>query len=671
MLVIYADVPDACSKPRPSQKMAGNSQNPPKVCVFFLRGKCKAKEDCKFQHDFKNIQCRQNCKKDGCKFKHFYEIEEPKNKVLRLKPPPKTIFLQEEPVALRVQDKSVFHSKFVPCGVQNTTTAVLNPLPRENDRFSQFYDLSCRDLLPYALPIPGLTTDLKLHQLQGLTWLLQKESEYCGGILADEMGLGKTFLMIALANISKNGTNLVVCPVSLIKPWCTEIKSRSDNTVIEYSPKLSNNTLQEYRFVIISYEMLSSTYTKRPSFYELHFHRVILDEADKIRNYKTKMANSCYSLQSKFKWAITGTPINNSPLDLYSLVRFLRIKPMMDLEYFQKHLGIDSSTKIINLQSLVRSIVLRRTKELVIDLPPIRFETRILELTKFERMIYDLVVTRVKVARVLRLKQCCNDVYSIDGVFEIGELNDLSRKKLDDMKGDSFEDLFNGLRIVCGRKNDEEMLQEFAKMKLQPPNTISPTPKHILIKRKKDVPSNSISSTYTSTKILELVKICQSRISTGKKVIVFSQFVRMLNRLSTVLTATGISSTLYTGEMSQSDRTCAITDFTNSTSCLLASLKCAAVGLNLTMASTVIMFDQWYNPALEDQAFARVCRFGQTRPVSIIRLVMNNTVEGVILAINERKRRCIQLAVGADGNEKEFDNEIEEYVGQYAKIINM
>jgi SNF2 family DNA or RNA helicase len=132
------------------------------------------------------------------------------------------------------------------------------------------------------------------------------------------MGLGKTFLMIALVNISNKGMNLIVCPVSLIKPWVSEIKLRSDSTVIEYSPKLTNDTFKQYRFIIISFEMLSSTYSKRPSFYDLNFERVILDEADKIRNYKTKMAIACYSLNSVYRWAVTGTPTSPSEKDIAS-----------------------------------------------------------------------------------------------------------------------------------------------------------------------------------------------------------------------------------------------------------------------------------------------------------------------------------------------------------------
>jgi SNF2 family DNA or RNA helicase len=627
-------------------KMPQISQKSSKVCVYFARGNCNAKE-CKFRHDLENILCKRNCKQKSCKFKHFSEILEPFNKLEKLKLPPRAIFLQNEPVLVS-KPRSVATN--VPNTVQNTTTAILDPEAKENDRFAQLYDLSCRDLLPYHLPIPSLKTSLKLHQLQGLTWLIEKEAQLHGGILADgisrrltaiEMGLGKTFLMIALVNVSNKGMNLIVCPVSLIKPWISEIKLRSDNSVIEYVSKLTNDTLKQYRFIIISYEMLSSTYSKRPSFYDLEFERVILDEADKIRNHKTKMAISCYSLNSVYRWAVTGTPINNSVLDLYSLVRFLRIKPMMDLEYFKKHLGMDSSHKLVNLQALVRKILLRRTKDLVIDLPPITFEKRELEMTGFERMVYDLVVTRADTVRVLRLKQCCNDVYSIDGVFEEGEIDSLWKAYCLKDQNDGISHLFDGLKI--GKNDEEDFLKGFANLKLQESTTLS---------------TQAQKSLYTSTKIKELLKICQEKSSLGEKTIIFSQFVRMLYRLSTILKSSNLSCTLFTGDMSKQSRSLALNTFTKSSSILLASLKCASVGLNLTIATTVIMFDQWYNPASEDQAFARVYRIGQTKPVQVIRLVMKNTVEKMVLEINEDKRKGIRLVVGDDGD---IEGLVDEY----------
>lgn len=527
--------------------------------------------------------------------------------------------------------------------------------------------------------LENLKVELLPHQVEGLQFLLHRESftdAYCGGILADEMGLGKTVQIIALLvydkSRKKNMPTLIVCPVSLINQWKYEIESKAKGLLAyAYNRKEKLNGFKElarYDVVIISYNTLASEYLKHSSspFFDTKsiWHRVVLDEAHQVKNILTKQNKAVCDFEAKRRWCLTGTPIQNGLNDLRALFKFLRIGPLSNDEQWlsrvASHLkeGNEIDIVISEIRSQLRELMLRRTKKVLdnseeFKLPGKRTHRVIIDFSEFEKQVYsnmnaisNMVIKKSRLisssrnvppkvsantkkishtknakysysrvsllVHLLRLRQaCCSWSLIASSKAEI----DKFLKKLErEVKQDNLESLIEDLNTFEIR-DDQELV------------SISPTRAS-----EPHLPENMSSKTK---QMLEIVKKDRNR-----KTIIFSQFTSLFLILKDTLKSQGIESLIFDGSMDINRRSTTLDRFRDSSkhNVLLCSLKCGSVGLNLTCASRVILFDPWWNPQIQEQAIDRVYRIGQKQPVDIYELIIRGTVEEKILLLQEKKR---------------------------------
>ena len=485
-------------------------------------------------------------------------------------------------------------------------------------------ELSNPQVQEFHVDTSMLQMTLQPHQMEGLCWAINQErSKYRGGILADDLGMGKTVQMIALLSTQMNGTTLIVCAPSLLGQWAEELQTKAfkDITInIFHGP---NRDMQ-----VFNYDVVIASYGTLPTLPEGPFERIILDEGHKIRNWKTKTAASCFELDASFRWILTGTPIQNSLMDLYSLCLFLKTPNFSNLDVFTATFNSDLLVKNEEcrkqLRSFLKLILLRRTKERL-QLPPITITDEWLDFTEKERVFYNQVLGRVKRdmaergvpltviswTLLLRGKQACNHQDSV-GNYHIE---------------DFVEDLPSMAAIADppSTDDDDELIGAIQGLSLS-------------------------KDSSSSTKLNKLIELVKQSISKNEKIAIFSQFVSMLVLIERKLKGLEIECSLYHGGQSREKRDQVLLQFKQSPSrfVFLGSLKATAEGLNITEASRVVLYDAWWNPTLEQQAIGRVHRFGQSRPVTVTRLLIRNTVEEKIIEIQERKRKIISAALGKD-----------------------
>ncbi|MED6218236.1 hypothetical protein PIB30_025010 [Stylosanthes scabra] len=642
-----------------------------------------------------------------------------------------------------------------------------------------------------------MSVPLLRHQKIALAWMLQMETGTsphlgAGGFLADDQGLGKTVSMIALIlmqrslqskSITDDACNhktaagtLIVCPASILRQWARELKEKVSEehklTVLVYHG--SNRTkdpieLAKYDVVLTTYSIVSNEVPKENDnidssikhasgpLEKVDWFRVILDEAQTIKNHNTKAAKACCSLGAKNRWCLSGTPIQNTINDLYSYFRFLKYDPYDVYDSFYNTIKLPIKTNPTlgykNLQTILSAIVLRRTKGTLIDgkpiinLPPKTIELTMVDFSVEERAFYreleadsrskfeeyahaktvdlNLNYTGILV-KLLRQRQACNHPrlvkeYHFDPPLKsIGEMaKSLPKEKLIDL----FNSLETTSAICCLCKDPPEdpvvtmcghvFCYECVSDCLNGDDNTSPAPgceaaladdvfskttlRSLLSDELGD--SNPIKAhdfdhslvqqnQYTSSKMKALLEILHSnckldsprsgllnsagshRGSTSSydsymkhtrnysestteepiKTIVFSQWTRMLNLVQASLKQSGIQYGRLDGSMSLAARDRSVKDFNTEpeVTVMLMSLKAGNLGLNMVAASHVILLDPWWNPKTEDQAIDRVHRIGQTRPVTVTRLTIRDTVERRILSLQERKRKMAASAFGED-----------------------
>ncbi|XP_047955007.1 helicase-like transcription factor CHR28 isoform X4 [Salvia hispanica] len=487
------------------------------------------------------------------------------------------------------------------------------------------------------------------------------------------------------------------------------------------------------------------------------WYRVVLDEAQTIKNHRTQVARACWGLRAKRRWCLSGTPIQNAIDDLYSYFRFLRHEPYATFTTFREHLKspINRNPKVgyKKLQAVLKTIMLRRTKgtyidgEPIIDLPPKTIELKRVDFSMEERNFYcrleaDSQAQFAEYAKagtvkqnyvnillmLLRLRQACDHPLLVRGFGSTSQMSssvemakNFPREKtiflLNCLEGslaicgicsDPPEDAvvtacghvfcnqcicehMIGDDTQCPKKNCKTRLTSshiFSITTLRDAISNNPNPEnnHTLdcSDSKLAKVSESCSSSYPegSSKIkaaLELLtslskphdpafkptegysdllhgydSVGKNRTpdtkAAGEKAIVFSQWTRMLDLLEEYLKSSSIQYRRLDGTMPISARDNAVKDFKclPQVTVMIMSLKAASLGLNMVAACHVILLDLWWNPTTEDQAIDRAHRIGQTRPVSVYRLTVKDTVEDRILALQERKRAMVASAFGED-----------------------
>ncbi len=452
-----------------------------------------------------------------------------------------------------------------------------------------------------APPLGDLESVLRPYQKHGVGWLHFLRENHFGGILADEMGLGKTlqtlaFLQTVLAvqKPQDRAPSLVICPTSLVFNWVAEVQKFTPHLrVLALHGAQRHGLFAEIRkcdLVVTSYALIRRD---AEQYRQTEFDTVVLDEAQHIKNRQTQNAQAVKAVRAKHRLVLTGTPLENSVLDLWSIFDFLMPGYLGSAQDFrERYEGPITREKNQEAQARlarrVRPFLLRRLKrDVAQDLPAKIEQVSFCELTEDQRAVYQQVLeaSRREVVEsvntqgvqksrmvilnaLLRLRQICCDLRLL-------KLNDV-----DPAKASGKLDLF------------DELLEEV--------------------------------------------------IDGGHRVLVFSQFVSMLTLLRERLASEGIEYCYLDG--STTDRAEVVDRFQRSSAIpvFLISLKAGGVGLNLTGADTVIHFDPWWNPAVEDQATDRAHRIGQTRVVTSYKLITRGTVEEKILNLQGKKREVIK-----------------------------
>ncbi|XP_040190068.1 transcription termination factor 2 [Rana temporaria] len=584
----------------------------------------------------------------------------------------------------------------------------------------------------------GLKVPLLPHQKNALAWLLWRENQKPqGGILADDMGLGKTLTMIALILaqkrkqksekseekkletwISKTDTaltvsrgTLIICPASLIHHWKKEVERRvSDGKLRVYlyhGPNRESDTrlLAQYDIVVTTYSLVSKEIpakkeegespaqdqdledkTASSPLLRIAWARIILDEAHNIKNPKVQTSIAVCKLRAGARWAVTGTPIQNNLLDLYSLLRFLRCAPFDEYKLWKNQVDNGSRKGGERLNILTKSLLLRRTKDQLdhtgkplVDLPQRTCQVHQLKLSDEEQAVYDVIFARSrstlqnylkrheggaqttpkgaenpfeKVARefgstqnalssappaqgtstvhilslLLRLRQCCCHPSLLKTTLDQTEMKS------------------EGLSLTL-----EEQLNALTLCDLQ-----TPDPKSTVSLNGTNFSAKLFESDCNSTKIDSLMSHLKSISSSAEpqKSVIVSQWTSMLRIVAVHLKRIGLSYATIDGSVNPKQRMDVVEEFNvnpRRPQVMLVSLCAGGVGLNLIGGNHLFLLDMHWNPALEDQACDRIYRVGQRKDVVIHRFVCEGTVEEKITQLQEKKKELAKKVLTGNG----------------------
>lgn len=449
----------------------------------------------------------------------------------------------------------------------------------------------------------ALETTLREYQQQGLNWLNFLDGFGFGACLADDMGLGKTVQVIAFILSQRNkghkNTNLIVVPTSLIFNWQAEIArfAPSVKVLTIYGTDRTKNTMRfdEYEVILTSYGTLQSDirYLK-----DYHFNYVVLDESQAIKNPDSLRYKTVCLLQSRNKIVLTGTPVENNTYDLYGQLSFACPGLLGSRQHF-KELYADpidqfkDSKRAIELQRKINPFVLRRTKEQVAPELPDKTEMVIYcEMGEEQRKIYRS--TEEEIRRYIESK----------------DAEELPESSMFVLQG------ITRLRQIC---NSPQLLKD-------------------------DVFYGDASS-----KIEVLMEEIANK-APHHKILVFSQFVGMLDLIRKQLEVRNISYEYLTGQTR--NRSSKVESFQNNKEVrvFLISLKAGGTGLNLTEADYVYLVDPWWNPAVENQAIDRSYRIGQKKNVVAVRLICPDTVEDKMMKLQQTKKELASDLVKTDAS---------------------
>ncbi|MCB5278215.1 MAG: DEAD/DEAH box helicase [Candidatus Cloacimonetes bacterium] len=450
---------------------------------------------------------------------------------------------------------------------------------------SMFEDLQARRLKRNPELPSYLHTILRGYQKAGVAWLNMLKHYHFNGILADEMGLGKTIQALAMvaANV-EGGASMVICPKTLLYNWAAEIEKFHTNipyAIVEGAKPSRVELLQNpnIKLFIISYSMVLSDFSILKT---MHFDWLILDEAQNIKNVSAQRTFAIKKLNSSYRMALSGTPIENNITELWSIMDFLMPGYLGSVKSFKsKYLTqeIDRDNNA-SLHKLCAPFLLRRIKkEVLLELPDKQEQVSWCKMNLLQEKLYLQILDTVQRKLMPTSSETISYVHILAALTK--------------------------LRQVCNHPHlaNGDILPEPA----------------------------------LSAKLEMLVELVQDSISSGHKILVFSQFVQMLKIMRKVFDKLGISYSYLDGKTK--DRAKAVQDFESSKDIrlFLISLKTGGTGLNLTSADTVILYDPWWNPMVENQAIDRSHRIGQTKKVQVFRLITKATVEEKILSLQQNK----------------------------------
>ncbi len=451
-------------------------------------------------------------------------------------------------------------------------------------------------LAPSATP-QALPEILRPYQRRGVEWLYHLCEVGCHGLLADEMGLGKTLQVIALlaARPITDRPGLIVCPASVVPVWREEIAKFFPQITVDVLK--SGNDFATRRGPVLWLASYTQLRKHREMLAAHEFGYAVLDEGQFIKNPDAKVTQTCFAIKARHRLVLTGTPLENRQLDLWSIFRFLLPGLLGSRASFEAALNADREATLTRLRAQLAPFILRRTKnEVAKELPP--------------KVEMDLLCPLTDVQRAEYARICT------EGLERLGDDVGAAMRE----KSFGFLALLTRLRQTCC---DPDML----------PWLKSPL-------------SDSGKINLLMEKLTEIV-------SSGHKVVIFSQFVMLLDRVRTALMAHFPELPRYELTGMTLDRQKPVQAFQGAqgAAAMLVSLKAAGTGITLHAADYVFLLDPWWNPAVEAQAVDRVHRIGQTNTVFVYRMVTVGTIEERIQALKASKKDLFDKLIGGLGGD--------------------
>lgn len=472
--------------------------------------------------------------------------------------------------------------------------------PEADDLKSQFESIS----FSQQVDVPkNLKAELRGYQKLGLLWMQILNKTGVGGCLADDMGLGKTVQTLAalqydheqrksndditsLEGIVEMGhTSLLVVPTSLMFNWQREIKRFTPNlSVYQFigpNRTRSATKLMRYDIIITTYGVLRNEIDLLK---DIRFNYIILDESQTIKNPSSKVYRSSMLLKGKHFLTLSGTPIENSLIDLWAQINFLNRGMLGSLKSFREQyiqpIDRNDEKQIARLKDLVRPFILRRSKhEVAPELPEINEQVVFCNLSDNQKAIYEKEKSTIR-----------NQI--IENIDSVGYSH-------------SAISILRGLTRLRQIANHPKMIDEF--------------------------------KGSDSGKFEEIIRTIETLVDENHKILVFSSFVKHLRIVEEQLINSGITYQMLIGSTTNRQKIVDRFQNDNSANVFLISIKAGGVGLNLTAADYILVLDPWWNPAVENQAIARAHRIGQDKNVFVYRFISVDTVEEKIQRLQEQK----------------------------------
>ncbi|MFA9388328.1 MAG: SNF2-related protein [Prolixibacteraceae bacterium] len=476
---------------------------------------------------------------------------------------------------------------------------VLRELADKREQMKSFEEIK-------TVRIPtGIQATLRDYQKEGYKWLCFLDEFNWGGILADDMGLGKTLQAITLLKkvSESNATpSLVVLPTTLIFNWENELKKFCPdlNVLFHYGLNRQKNTdhFKDYNVIVTSYGMVMNDIELLQT---VAFNYIFLDESQAIKNPSSKRFKAVSLLKAKNRIAMTGTPIENNTFDLFAQMSFVNPGFLGSATHFRDHFStpIDrdkDKERAAELQRIISPFVLRRTKEQVAtELPPKTEDVIFCTMEDEQRKVYDAYRNKFR-------DQLLNKI----------EADGIEKSKMHVLEG------LIKLRQICD----------------------SPA----LLADDENYGDDSV-------KIRELIRHI-TRKTAKHKIVIFSQFVKMLALLKTEIESLNIDYEYLDGKCTQKQRKESVERFQSDEVCrvFLISLKAGGMGINLTAADYVYIVDPWWNPAVENQAIDRCYRIGQDKKVFAYRMICKDTIEEKIIQYQQEKKAVAEGIIQTDEN---------------------
>jgi len=449
--------------------------------------------------------------------------------------------------------------------------------------------------------IPGsLVHVLRDYQKAGYRWLKALTEAGLGGILADDMGLGKTIQILALILSEKermNGPALVIAPTSLVYNWMLEAEKFAPELKVlavtgsQVQRKVLLDKIGEYDLVITSYPLIRRDID---AYLKHNFSFCIIDEAQHVKNHYTQSAKAIRRISARNRFALTGTPMENSLTELWSIFDFIMPGYLYTQQKFHERfikpiIGDGDKDAGEDLNRHIRPFILRRMKKDVLKELPDKIETIITcEMTKAQRDIYTAILVQAR-----------NEIEAV--IDELG----LEKSRLQILAA------LTRLRQICCH------------------------------------PASFIENYEGGSGKLDLLmELLEENLALGHRVLLFSQFTSILDIIEEELVKRGISCFCLSGRTPAEERASMVAGFNGGEGdVFLLSLKAGGTGLNLTGADVVIHYDPWWNPAVEEQATDRAYRIGQDKVVHVFKLITENTIEEKILLLQKKKKELTDLVI--------------------------